>query len=283
MEGLDVLVEKPLAGSVEDAMAIVKCAETYGRRVAVGFQAVWSPVVQSIVSMIHDGRIGEVQRIAISGVWPRPVQYYQRNAWAGKRYDQFGAVNDNPANNAFAHFLNIALLFAGPSPNRSARVLNAKSELLRVNEIQTFDTVFSYLSTDTEVDVFYGVSHASDQELKPAIVVVGTKGRVNWNHEGGCVLIDESGAVELPVVAESQAQESMIDTTMESAVDGTPFLFSAEDAMAHVEAVQQIEKGASEGVSYPDFELIVKEEMTYRVIPGIVSRIQSEFEGFLNI
>ncbi|MDP9453632.1 MAG: Gfo/Idh/MocA family oxidoreductase [Actinomycetota bacterium] len=59
--GRHVLVEKPLAASVADAVAVVECAEERHRVLMVGHTFLFSPRVELMAQYLADGRLGRVQ------------------------------------------------------------------------------------------------------------------------------------------------------------------------------------------------------------------------------
>lgn len=65
--GLHVLVEKPLANSVEGAEAIVAAAKRAGRILAVGFNLRFYPMVKFARRAVDDGVIGDVTHIRVFG------------------------------------------------------------------------------------------------------------------------------------------------------------------------------------------------------------------------
>ncbi|MGH2498833.1 MAG: Gfo/Idh/MocA family protein [Candidatus Limnocylindria bacterium] len=61
--GKHVFVEKPLAGTVMDAEAIVRAAERAGRTLMVGHTFVYNPAVTAVRGLIERGELGVVQYI----------------------------------------------------------------------------------------------------------------------------------------------------------------------------------------------------------------------------
>ncbi len=57
--GLDILLEKPMATTVEDATAILKAAEASGSRLMIDFHNRFSPPFVSLKQSIEDGEMGE--------------------------------------------------------------------------------------------------------------------------------------------------------------------------------------------------------------------------------
>ncbi len=83
--GMHVLVEKPLAGSIEDARTMQDAAETAGKIVAVGYQHMYAPAALATKRHILDGTIGDLESIKCLVTWPRTHDYYARNGWAATR------------------------------------------------------------------------------------------------------------------------------------------------------------------------------------------------------
>lgn len=63
--GLDVLVEKPLAGSLADCLAIVEAADRTGRTVAVCQNYRYKPEMQTVAALVHAGEIGAIGQIRL--------------------------------------------------------------------------------------------------------------------------------------------------------------------------------------------------------------------------
>ncbi|NJK91270.1 MAG: Gfo/Idh/MocA family oxidoreductase [Blastochloris sp.] len=82
--GADVLVEKPLSGTVEEAEAMIRTSEKTGRFIAVGYQDLYDPNILHLKQQILDGKLGTIRRIRGWALWPRQHSYYQRNSWAGE-------------------------------------------------------------------------------------------------------------------------------------------------------------------------------------------------------
>ena len=60
------------------------------------------------------------RRITVRAQWPRGASYYARNNWAGRLRVGSAWVLDSPVNNAFAHFLMLALFWAGDTPTAAS-------------------------------------------------------------------------------------------------------------------------------------------------------------------
>ncbi|MBN8711714.1 MAG: hypothetical protein BGO12_20795 [Verrucomicrobia bacterium 61-8] len=240
--GCDVLVEKPLTGSVDEAQAIMRAAESSGRLVSVGFQDIYAPQVHEIRAAIDAGVIGKIRTITIEGSWPRTSSYYQRNRWAGRTHCDGRPVFDSPLNNAFAHFLNLALFFAADSPEDSASVRSVSGRLLRFFPIETFDTADIEMTTSGGVAINCLLTHAGAENVNPVIQIEAERGCLHWRQEDSAVLYDDSGAklatwrLDPEEINRERMLASVIECTRERRRSACP----AKRALRHVEAIHQV-------------------------------------------
>ena len=203
--GANVLVEKPAAGSVEDVDRMIKAEqEANGKFVAVGFQHMYAREVQFIKHYLVSGKLGKVKQIVCTGIWPRSDAYYSRNNWAGKMYAADGtAIFDSPINNAFAHYLNMELFYAGERFEKSAHVVSVEGNLYRAREnIETFDTCAVRFTTDSGIKIVTMLTHAGGKGVNPVIDVECENGRAIWTSSDWKILsadgtVLHSGASEL--------------------------------------------------------------------------------------
>lgn len=241
--GMNVLVEKPLAGSLADVLAIRKAEKETKRWVAVGFQDLYSLESRWVKTQLLEGVIGRLESIRMIGLWPRPRSYFTRNHWAGRLHSDGAAVLDSPLNNAFAHFVNLSLYFAGSEVDESASIRLQSAELYRAHQIETFDTAIVSAKTPSNIDLWFGVSHSSGITREPEIYLHGTGGRAEWWHEQRCVVIDATGGRQvfsLPTTEEVRRQ--MFDAVLARLNDPTAFVCTTAIAEQHtrlIEAVSQ--------------------------------------------
>lgn len=178
--GKAVLVEKPAAGSIDDVDAMIAARDRAGLPLVVGFQDIYSDSTADLKRTILAGDIGSVQCITVMGCWPRTGAYYGRNGWAGCQRVARGWVLDSPANNALAHYLNLALFLAGDSVNTSASLDSIEAELYRVNPIENYDTCAFRLRLTSGASILIYLTHASTKTIHPTIRIRGTKGQAQW-------------------------------------------------------------------------------------------------------
>lgn len=181
--GAHVLVEKPAAATVQDVDAMISAQAEAGRLVAVGFQELYVRAVRDIKRRVLGGELGPLRRIVVRGQWPRSSAYYARNGWAGRLRVDGAWVLDSPANNAFAHFLMMALFWAGPALGAAATVGELEAELYRAGPIGSFDTISARLRVERGVEILVHASHAGEEEFAPEITLSGDTGAIVWTYE----------------------------------------------------------------------------------------------------
>ena len=179
--GGSVLVEKPLAASWREVKQLLAAKPAAGRFLAVGFHDFCTREVYALKNGLISGRYGRLKSIRMLGLWPRPDAYYQRNAWAGRLRVSDGDVLDSPLNNALAHYLMLALFFAGDTPGTAAVVTGGEAELYRTRQIESFDTAVVRLQTRSGIEVLSAVTHSGSTEEVPLLILETEEvGRIEW-------------------------------------------------------------------------------------------------------
>jgi predicted dehydrogenase len=240
--GMNVLVEKPLAGSLADTAAMRQAEVATGRWVAVGFQDVYANEARRLKERILSGAIGRLQEIRMIGLWPRPRAYFARNHWAGRIEADGAAVLDSPLNNAFAHFVNLGLFFAGPSADTSASVRIDSAELLRAHPIEMFDTAVIRGVSPEGVRFWLGFSHATRETRQPEIHLEGDTGSAEWQHEGDCEIVSADGSREIIPLPDAVAcRETMFDLVLSRLRDPGAFVCTTVIAEQHVRLIEAVQ------------------------------------------
>ncbi len=253
--GMNVLVEKPLAGSIGDTLAIRDAETTSGRWVAVGFQDLYSLEVRWLKTQLLAGAIGRLESVRMIGLWPRHRSYFSRNHWAGRLQADGAPVLDSPLNNAFAHFINLSLYLAGPSIDESTSARLESAELLRAHSIETFDTALVSAVAPSGTRLWFGVSHSTESTREPEIYLKGTGGTAEWWHEQRCVLVDADGrrqVFRLPTATE--ARQLMFSAVLERLADPSVFVCTTDIAEQHTRLIEAVHKAGST-VNFPKADI----------------------------
>ncbi len=239
--GAHVLVEKPLCGTLQEADAIIAAARAAGRTVSVGFQDLHPPLVHDMKRRLLAGEIGTVRRVVVRAHWPRPSAYFTRNGWAGRARADGTWVLDSLVNNACAHFLMLALFWAGADAESAAEPVSVEGTLLRVHPIETFDTASFRLATPGGPDIEFHGTHVGNRELRPEVRVIGETGELVWTYERDCVLRRADGtSLALPVPDQLSTRLLVLENAL-TRIAGLPaFVVTPALARAHTRVVHAL-------------------------------------------
>ncbi len=200
--GCHVLLEKPVAGSIQDFDAVEATAARCGRWVAVGFQHLSRPDVAAAKELVCAGRLGRIRYARAAACWPRDPAYYRRNNWAGRLAVADSWVLDSPHQNALAHALNLLCYLGCERPGEALTPQWLEAELYHANLIDSADTVALRVGTDRGVEVFFAASHAVERSVDPTLVIGGDLGLLQFNYQGGGRVRWEDGrTLDIPAQA----------------------------------------------------------------------------------
>jgi predicted dehydrogenase len=239
--GAHVLVEKPLSGSLQEADAIAAAARAAGRVVAVGFQDLYPPLAHEMKRRLLAGEIGRVRRVVVRAHWPRPAAYFTRNGWAGRLRAEGAWVLDSLVNNACAHFLMLALFWAGDTPETAAEPVSVEGTLLRAHPIETFDTASFRLGTLGGPDIEFHGTHCGALDLRPEVRVVGDSGELVWTYQQSCTLRREGlPPLDSPVPDQLSTRLLVLENLLARLRGEPAFIVTPELARAHTRVVNAL-------------------------------------------
>lgn len=158
--GKHVLVEKSLAGNLDDARAIITAARAAQVTLLENFMCETHPQSLWLRERIADGDLGDLRHIELSFGFPP----FPRDDLRNSRELQGGALND-----AGAYCLDMARFYIGRLPQAIA----AKSDQLDY-DVDVIGSALLDFSEGLTASVSYGFSH----DYRNQIHVWGTKGQV---------------------------------------------------------------------------------------------------------
>jgi predicted dehydrogenase len=115
--GKHLVIEKPVANSIEELRAMRDAVRRAGVRTVVSFVLRWNPLFRTIKSLIADGALGKVYGVEVD---------YQSNIgswWSGFEDGRKRSTGVSAMLLAGCHALDAARWFAGPAEDRPARIL----------------------------------------------------------------------------------------------------------------------------------------------------------------
>ena len=284
--GCDVVCEKPLTSVPQEADRMIAAQRETGRRVAIGYQNIYSRSIQTLKSRLLEGTLGALRRIHVKSAWPRGDVYYTRNEWAGKLTLGDRWVIDSLFNNAFSHYLNNALFLCGDRQNETASATSVQAELYRARDIETADTASLRVLTSHGVEIVLGFSHATQAYRNPRMRLFCDKAIADWKFEQGETRIDyrdgneerfDNGDVCLPTlpfrnIIQNIRQEAEILSTPENSRSQTLCTSGAHESCPEVipmpaAFVEEVVKRSPDGT-----------DDRLQTVKGIVDLIDRSFE-----
>jgi predicted dehydrogenase len=196
--GMNVILEKPSAATVQDFDAMEEALARTGRFCAIGFQNQYKSTTLALKKEIVEGRLGRIRDVTVEGLWMRDEDYYKRTGWAGKLAVDGRYVLDGTINNPMAHYLFNGLFFASEERGKAAVPASVRAELYHGHRIEAEDTACLEALCENGARVLFYGTLCSEAENLIRITVYGEKATAVWKIDGP-VPITEAGATrELP-------------------------------------------------------------------------------------
>jgi predicted dehydrogenase len=277
--GANVLVEKPAAATVQDVDRMRRASESAGRFVAVGFQACYAPETLDLKQRLRSGLIGTIHSLKCRGLWPRGARYYGRNGWAGRLRSGGSWILDSPFNNAFSHYLNLMLFWAGPELTSAAQPQEITAELYRARAIESPDTAALRVRASNDVSIHLYVTHSCRETFDPQIVISGDEGTVVWTPER-LVIRSNKGASETIQVDVGTHRARMVDAVLARLIDPDRFICTLDIARVQTLCANGAHESSKTTRIAPRFVTEQKvDHETLSVIDEIEDTIESAFVG----
>jgi predicted dehydrogenase len=256
--GLAVLIEKPVAGTVQEVDELIEARDAADRPVLIGFQDVYDQHTPIIKNRLLSGQDGPLRQASITACWPRTDQYFSRNNWAGRQKSGNTWVLDSPINNALSHPVNLALFLLGNSPETSAAPVRIEAELYRAVRIENYDTVSARIHFDSGPPLLLLLTHASSKQDGPWVRLQFDKGFIERTNDKARLVIDGQSqpigdgsnkrvqmlqgfanairGVEDPSIAQATLETSRVHTLLINAIsEATPIVDVPEDELETID------------------------------------------------
>jgi len=163
-----VVVEKPMALTLEDADNLIEACETHGTRLFVVKQNRFNPAIQQLRHAMDQGRFGKMVLGTVRIRWSRRQEYYDQAAWRGTwRLD--GGVFTNQA----SHHIDLLQWLLGPVESVKSYVST------RLVDIEAEDTGVAVLKFKSgALGVVEATTATRPKDLEGSISILGEKGSV---------------------------------------------------------------------------------------------------------
>lgn len=164
MHGSNVLCEKPIAGCVEDALAMKEAAKKYKKKLGIGFQWSFADSMNALKADIKAGKFGKPVFFKTYISWQRDKNYYGLSPWKGRKKNKNGEyINDCIITNATAHYLHNMFFLTDSKP------VEYKAICKKAYDIETFDTAAVSGKTDKGFGFLFLATHVGDRNVNPIL------------------------------------------------------------------------------------------------------------------
>ena len=166
--GRHIVVEKPMALTIEDADAMIRAADIAGVRLFIVKQNRFNVPVVKARQALDAGRFGQLVLGTVRVRWCRDQAYYNQDAWRGT-WAQDGGVIANQA----SHHVDMLGWFMGPVESVHARGLRA------LVDIEAEDTAVATLRFRSgALGIVEATNAARPKDLEGSLSVLGATGAV---------------------------------------------------------------------------------------------------------
>ncbi len=274
--GCHVVMEKPIAATVEGVRQILAARDQAGKQLSIGFQHCYDKAMLALKADVDAGVLGAPVALKAMVLWPRDHTYYHRGCgWAGKRFDAQGRpIFDNVLSNATAHYL-MNMLFMTGGPVHAIRCAT-----YRANPIETFDTAVMKARAVSGADVFIAVSHAAGRAhvQNPMFEYAYEQAVVRFGgpeeKEKHIVATFADGRVKDYGRVGSDTMDNLWNT-VDAIREGAPIGCTGEMALWHVDALEQMRLLQPEATPFP--AAWVREDDGLIWVPGLAESLRQCF------
>jgi predicted dehydrogenase len=222
--GADVLLEKPPVVSLEQFHRLLAIERQTERTIQVGFQSLGSEGARRLAT--NRCGIGDVVSVSAVGAWSRPVSYWNRSPWAGRRSLHGRAVLDGVVTNPLAHAVVTALAVAGC--RQVDDVESVETDLYRANAIDSDDTSVVKIRTRSGLLVTCALSLCAPDQREPLLHVDGKEGRATFAYTTDRLEVTVAGETR----TETLPRTGLLDNLLAYRRGGSPLLVPLVDTGA---------------------------------------------------
>lgn len=170
--GKHVIVEKPMALSIEDGNRMIEASKQNNKVLMVISQHRYDPLVREIVKLINSGVFGRVNMINGTLNSYKDKEYYSESSWRGKLDKEGGSTLINQA----IHTLDLMVWIM----DKPTEIFAQKATIKFHNVIETEDTITSIMRFSNNALGSLSSTNTSVKFWDSKIEIVGSKGNISF-------------------------------------------------------------------------------------------------------
>ena len=166
--GANIMVEKPMALTLEDADSMIEACDNFGIRLFIVKQNRFNVPVVQLRKALEQGRFGDLIMGTVRVRWCRPQAYYDQDSWRGT-----WALDGGVLTNQASHHIDLLEWMMGDVESVFAKGMNAMAN------IEAEDTAVVILKfKNGALGVIEATTAIRPKDLEGSISILGSKGSV---------------------------------------------------------------------------------------------------------
>jgi len=166
---IHVLIEKPMALSVQDADKMIAIAKERNRKICVSHQNRFNPPIQKLRRAIEEGRFGRLINGTARILWTRDDNYYKQAPWRGTKELDGGTLM-----NQCIHNIDLLQWMMGSEVDR---IHAERDTFLRNIEMEDFGAILIRFKNGA-IGIVEGSACVYPKNLEETLSIFGEKGTV---------------------------------------------------------------------------------------------------------
>lgn len=171
--GKHVIVEKPIALTLNDAKKMIATAKRLKKVLSVVSQHRYNPLIIEIQKIIKNGVLGDITLINSSLSCHKEEDYYKKSNWRGTHTKEGGSTLINQA----IHTLDVVLSIK----NLPVKTKSFKEKLKFKKVIETEDTLSAIMQFKDKSLATFSCTNTTIGGWDSKIEVIGTKGKISFS------------------------------------------------------------------------------------------------------
>lgn len=242
--GYHVLIEKPMALTSSDALALIETSIESGRNLFTVLQNRFNAPVQAVHQAIRTGELGKVFSVQVSCFWHRDFTYYQ-HPWHGSKTMDGGVLFTQ-----FSHFIDLLLWYFGPVKEVNAIMHNInhpQTELLEDEGavlLQFENGIIGAIQFST---------NTYQKNMEGAVVIIAEKGTIKI---GGSYLNEITyQETATPIISGStdtrQSLQQVYHSILRTLQFGEPFYVDPQESVHTIALIERMYAAARKNPNQP--------------------------------
>ncbi len=166
----NVLIEKPMALTKQDAENIIKASIDKNKKVFVVMQNRYSPIINYVKNLIDNNNLGKIYFVNVNCFWNRDDNYFTSQDWHGKINQDGGVLYTQ-----FSHFIDTIYWLFGDVKNIESKLLKFREN--KNIEFEDSGTVRLETIKGALCVINFSIS-AFKKHFESSISIIGEKGNI---------------------------------------------------------------------------------------------------------